>query len=86
MSTEDILTKRQTTHGDFAKVAAVAGALKAEIFVGLKLADKDLSSEHLEVLNMICTKLARIVCGNSLEQDHWKDIAGYAELGRRACE
>ena len=29
---------------------------------------------------MISTKLARIASGNPNELDHWKDIAGYADL------
>lgn len=33
-----------------------------------------------EALAMIATKIARIVNGNSDDPDHWRDIAGYAEL------
>lgn len=39
----------------------------------------------MEALEMICTKIARILAGNARESDHWSDIAGYAELGREVC-
>jgi hypothetical protein len=40
----------------------------------------------MEALEMICTKIARILSGNPNDPDHWKDIAGYAELGGEACD
>jgi hypothetical protein len=33
-----------------------------------------------ESLDMIATKIARIVCGDPDELDSWVDIGGYAEL------
>jgi ferredoxin-fold anticodon binding domain-containing protein len=35
----------------------------------------------MEALFMIAVKIARILQGNHLEPDHYKDIAGYAILG-----
>jgi hypothetical protein len=35
---------------------------------------------------MILMKLARVIAGNPNEPDHWRDIAGYAELVVRSLE
>jgi hypothetical protein len=71
----DILNKREQTHGDFAKVARVALKLK-DTFRG----GGHMSVVQIEALDLIATKLARIVCGNPNVLDHWEDIAGYAIL------
>ena len=36
-----------------------------------------------EALQMIASKIARILSGNHDEIDHWRDIAGYANLAVR---
>lgn len=70
-----LLNERETTHGDWNKTAETAQRLKTV------LADaRRLPHTQQEALDMICTKLARIVCGNASEPDHWKDLAGYATL------
>lgn len=74
-----VLDEREKTHGDFAKVAATAQDLKRTF----RRSRGQLSSAQAEALDLIATKLARIVCGNPNELDHWKDIAGYAELVAR---
>jgi len=33
-----------------------------------------------EALEMICLKMARLVCGDSNNRDSWHDIEGYARL------
>jgi hypothetical protein len=33
-----------------------------------------------ETLDMIAHKIGRIIAGNAAEPDHWRDIAGYAQL------
>ena len=71
-----ILDDREKTHGDYTRVAALAQDLKTRI----RLEDHRLSYEHLESLEMICVKIARIVCGDPHVMDHWIDISGYAEL------
>lgn len=83
---EETLKARAATHGDFKDTARVAQELKRAIGFGLTDgAGKDLPDAQREALDMICTKLARIVSGNPQEPDHWRDIAGYALLGERAC-
>ena len=76
-----VLNERQSTHGDFSCVASVAQELKKTI---AEFAPAEMLPQHREALDLICTKVARIVCGDPCEEDHWVDIAGYAELGRRA--
>ena len=71
----DILNEREQTHGDFAKVARVALTLK-DTFRG----GRHMSVVQIEALDLIATKLARIVCGDPNVIDHWEDIAGYAIL------
>ena len=61
--------------GDFAKVARVALKLK-DTFRG----GRHMSVVQIEALDLIATKLARIVCGDPNVIDHWEDIAGYAIL------
>ena len=72
----EILNEREKTHGDFAKVATTACALK-QIF---RRPARELSPVQTEALDLIATKLARIVCGDPDVRDHWEDIAGYANL------
>ncbi len=39
-----------------------------------------LSSNKKEALDMIATKIGRILAGDLAQQDSWLDIAGYAKL------
>lgn len=72
-----ILDEREKTHGDYKMVAKVSQHLKDALFIG---PCEQLPETHRESLEMICVKMARIVCGDHNEIDHWRDIAGYAEL------
>ena len=83
MSTDlikETLEQRAKTHGDFRQVAAVAQNLKDILAHGLSAKELNLSAVQAEAIEVICSKLARIVCGNPDEPDHWLDIQGYAEL------
>jgi hypothetical protein len=72
---EEVLSERQRTHGSFQSVAETAQALKAIIHHA-----KDMAPHHLEALDLIATKIARICHGDPYERDHWIDIQGYAML------
>ncbi len=72
-----ILKERQKTHGEYANVARIAQALKAILQDGPSY--DGLTLMQRESLDLICTKLSRIVCGSS-EKDHWVDLSGYADL------
>lgn len=39
-----------------------------------------LTDTQRESLDLIATKMARILSGDASEPDHWEDIAGYAML------
>ena len=71
------LNEREKTHGDFAITSLVAQDIK-KIFA--YHGDQFCADVVKESLDMIATKIGRIVSGNWREIDHWRDIAGYAEL------
>lgn len=72
--TQELLEVREKTHGDYSKVACVSQDLKSAVRGGV------LSKPQQEAIDMICVKIARIVCGNADFIDHWVDIVGYAQL------
>lgn len=76
--TEQILKQRAETHGSFCGVAVVAQELKAVISTASGY--PNLNLQQKEALDMIASKIARIVCGNPDFKDHWDDISGYAML------
>jgi hypothetical protein len=79
---DEILDDRQKTHGDFGEVAVIAQAIKTIIRGHAQL----LSLDQREALDMIATKIARILSGDPEEPDHWRDIMGYAALALRGIE
>lgn len=83
MNIPAIITERQKTHGEFTINADAAQWLKKVIanYSGTKL-----SSVQAEVLEMICTKIGRILAGDPNFRDHWDDIAGYAKLAADRCQ
>jgi hypothetical protein len=72
-----VLNEREHTHGDYANTATIAQELKDVI---RQNPNKHMNMIQLESLDLICTKISRILSGNPNEKDHWKDIAGYANL------
>lgn len=79
-----ILSDREKTHGNFGDVALLDQSLKALLYSSRNW--EKLDDEHKLALEMVAHKISRILCGNPKEEDHWRDIAGYAELGRRSCK
>jgi len=75
---KNILDEREKTHGPFVTVAAKAQQIKDAIRGGKTWAEMD--DIQRESLEMIASKIGRILAGNHDEVDHWRDIAGYAEL------
>lgn len=73
-----LLAEREKTHGNFADVAYTAQNIK-NAFVRPECYSL-LGEYQKESLDLIATKIARILNGNPNEIDHWKDIAGYANL------
>lgn len=71
-----ILKERQKTHGlysDTAKVAQMIKSIIAEYNNGLSFIQR-------ESLDLIATKMARILSGDADEPDHWRDLCGYSSL------
>ena len=78
---DDTINERQKTHGDFYRVAGTAQELKDVMRRGKNW--KTLDDTQREALEMIASKVGRILSGNAHEVDHWRDIAGYAALIER---
>lgn len=74
----DLLAHRKTTHGNFDRTADVAQKIKA-IWRDTPNYEK-LGAPQREAIDLIATKIARILCGNPRCKDHWADLAGYAKL------
>jgi hypothetical protein len=89
---DEILAARHHTHGSFQDVAETAQALKAIIHHSRSepylngLGGSAMSPRHLEALDLIATKLARICHGDPYQSDHWFDIEGYARLARERID
>jgi hypothetical protein len=81
---DQITTTRASTHGRYRDTARIAQSFKRVVHMELddRLArgQPDLTDQQLESIDLICTKLARIISGDSNEPDHWKDIGGYAQI------
>lgn len=85
-STADILAAREQTHGAFRRTAAIAQQLKSVIHDSISGRDPgeiELNAVQAEAIDLISTKIARILSGNPDDPEHWRDIAGYAELVAR---
>lgn len=80
MKTEEILSEREETHGDFGSVAELHLKL-IDTFERYSRWDK-VPVIAMEALSMICLKMSRIANGDPHFSDHWDDIAGYAMLGK----
>lgn len=81
MSTE-LLIERGKTHGDFKQQFDTAQKLK-EILYHNSRHDFEASTQGRimqEALQSIALKMSRIVTGDPMCIDHWRDIAGYATL------
>lgn len=79
----ETLRARQSTHGDFNEFASVCQRLK-DVLHGHSMWPHSLTATQREALDMIVRKIARVMCGNPNERDHWHDIAGYATLVERS--
>ena len=73
-----VLHARGKQYGDYETMANVAQALKDTLREAA--AAGTVAPYQWESLELICTKMARIVCGNPNHEDSWTDIAGYAKL------
>ncbi|CAB4121216.1 hypothetical protein UFOVP6_44 [uncultured Caudovirales phage] len=74
---DSLLCEREQVHGEFFHNAMIAQSIKSHIHPHL---DPNVDPIIPEALDMIASKLARIVSGDAMHLDHWIDIAGYATL------
>lgn len=77
----DVLTERAKTHGDFYDVATTAQELKDVMRRGKNW--KILEDTQKEALEMVATKIARMLSGDHLYLDNVVDIIGYMTLLER---
>ena len=79
--TAEILDHRESRYGRFATQAVTAQTLKDTLHqVAVERMLDVFAPDMLEALDLICTKLSRIVHGDPTVLDSWDDIAGYARL------
>ena len=76
----ELLNEREKTHGNFSEVARSAQNLKNYFRGEIKKREDEFTFTQIEAIEMICVKLARIVCGDPNFLDAWRDISAYAEL------
>lgn len=82
-SIEETLEQRGSRYGEFPNHALVSQSLKQMLQQGAILSGKQSSDIPLfvwEAMDMICHKLGRVVNGDPLYDDNFRDIAGYAQL------
>lgn len=76
---DELLNERQNTHGDYNEVARISQSIRNVLKSGVNW--KSMNDCQREALEMICSKLGRVMSGNYNFKDHWDDISGYAKLG-----
>lgn len=80
---QPILEQRGKEYGDFYSMCARIQAIKDAMCLNRRDTEdarNPLHSIHVEALEMIATKIGRILTGNPNNEDSWRDIAGYATL------
>jgi hypothetical protein len=78
MKIDQVLGERGTRYGTFVESALVAQNVKAAMRHSAGW--HSLTADAREALEMTATKVARILCGDPLYVDSWRDIEGYARL------
>lgn len=79
--TVSLLSERDSTHGSFIVNGRVSQSLK-EVFRS-EPGWEQLDIIHREAIDHICGKFGRIMAGQPTFDDHWDDIAGYAQLPKK---
>lgn len=78
MNTKDLIAEREKRYGDFTDNAKVAQELK--LMVRRDERWGELTLYQKESLDLILSKIGRIMSGDKTYVDNWADIAGYAQL------
>lgn len=80
-TTVALLDERNSTHGSFIVNSRVSQGLKD--VVRKEPGYKYLDLIHREALDHMFGKIGRIMAGQPSYDDHWDDIAGYAQLPKK---
>lgn len=72
-----VLNGRKSTYGEYGEVSSLSQQLQQLLGVHKRVL---YSHAQREALQMIASKLSRIVNGDPNHRDSWIDIAGYAKL------
>src|SRR5258708_37669615 len=85
MSAQDTLKARQSRYGEFTDNARIAQDLKDTMRLSESANEgpggwNKLSPDQREALDMIQTKISRILTGDPNYSDNWHDIQGFAKL------
>jgi len=75
-----ILNERAGNYGPFATQATIAQRLKHVAHTAAGEQGKTFATDQAEALDMIFSKISRILNGDPNHLDSWTDIAGYATL------
>ena len=75
-----VLDARAEQYGSFMQSADTVVRIKSIMHNAVARNNVHLYPDQLQALDMIATKISRIVHGNPNHLDSWVDIAGYAQL------
>ena len=78
MKAEELIVEREKTHGNWRDQSFCAANIKHCIHTSKNW--NSLDAGYREALDAIAVKISRICSGNPDATDHWRDIAGYAQL------
>jgi len=81
---ENTLEQRGSRYGDFVDQGRITQNIKRAMRDGTKW--ESLSDDKKEALEMIASKISRILNGDPEYWDSWHDIAGYASLAEKKCQ
>lgn len=77
---DTIIDARAKEYGSFVQNARLAQELKRAMAEHAAALGKTYTDDQWEALEMIASKISRLMTGNSDHEDSWRDIAGYATL------
>lgn len=75
---DELLKSRDGSHGSYNETARLIQSLKNTMHQ--ERGWQDLNACQKEALDMVATKIGRILVGDQNFKDSWLDIAGYAKL------
>lgn len=83
MNVETTLQERGSRYGDFKDQGRITQTIKNAMRFNTNWGA--LSDDKKEALDMIASKISRILNGDPEYWDSWHDIAGYAMLAEKNC-